>query len=125
MNVNLINFLNLFSSPVQYSVPKWQRRYSWDEPTILQLIRDLESIAEVDRDNANHFGGTLITYAETTSAGTVDILHVVDGQQRLTTISILLFCIAESLKKKQYHRVESRGYHECLFEKPTRPTQKA
>ena len=97
MNVKLINFLDLFSKSVQYSVPKWQRRYSWNRSTIQQLIKDLEAISKLDKANARHFGGTLITYAEATPAGTAQIFHVVDGQQRLTTISILLACIAEKL----------------------------
>lgn len=82
---------------MQYSVPTWQRRYSWDKATIEQLIRDLETISKSDQENASHFGGTLITYSETTPAGTAQIFNVVDGQQRLTTISILLACIAEKL----------------------------
>ena len=97
MEVTLINFLNLFDSNVQYSVPKWQRRYSWDKPTIRRLVKDLEAIARADDENARHFGGTLITYSESTPPGTASIHHVVDGQQRLTTISILLACIAEEL----------------------------
>ncbi len=97
MNIDLINFLQLFDGPVQYSVPTWQRRYSWDKATIEQLIRDLETISKSDQENASHFGGTLITYSETTPAGTAQIFNVVDGQQRLTTISILLACIAEKL----------------------------
>ena len=99
MNFRLINFLELFNQPVQYSVPRWQRRYSWGKSTIQQLIRDLETISKLDEDNASHFGGTLITYSEITPAGTSQVFHVVDGQQRLTTISILLACITERLKK--------------------------
>ncbi len=99
MNVKLINFLDLFKMPVQYSVPKWQRRYSWDKSTIQQLIKDLEAISKSDKYNASHFGGTLITYSENTPAGTAEIFHVVDGQQRLTTISVLLICIAEKLEE--------------------------
>ena len=44
-----------------------------------------------------HFGGTLITYSEYSPPGTPQIYNVVDGQQRLTTISILFACIAEKL----------------------------
>ena len=97
MEVTLINFLSLFGSNVQYSVPKWQRRYSWDQPTIHRLVKDLEAIARADGENARHFGGTLITYSERTPPGMASLYHVVDGQQRLTTISILLACIAEEL----------------------------
>ncbi len=99
INISLINFLKLFNTNVQYSIPKWQRRYSWDKSTIEQLIKDLEAISKKKGDNAMHFGGTLITYSESTAAGTTEIHNVVDGQQRLTTISILLSCIAEKLNE--------------------------
>ena len=101
VNVNLINFLDLFNKQIQYSVPRWQRRYSWNESTIQQLVKDLMSISQRDDENAKHFGGTLITYSENTAPGTTQIDHVVDGQQRLTTISILLACIANRLKETE------------------------
>ncbi|MCY4000072.1 MAG: DUF262 domain-containing protein [Bacteroidetes bacterium] len=101
MNVTLISFLQLFNKQVQYSVPRWQRRYSWDKSTILQLVRDLEDISKTNKANASHFGGTIITYSEVRAPGAPDIFHVVDGQQRLTTISILLSCIAEELAKTE------------------------
>jgi len=99
INISLIDFMKLFGTNVQYSVPKWQRRYSWDKSTIQQLAKDLVAIAKKKSADAMHFGGTLITYSESTPAGTSEIHNVVDGQQRLTTISILLICIAEKLKE--------------------------
>ncbi len=99
INISLIDFLDLFNSNVQYSIPKWQRRYSWDKSTIEQLVKDLEAISKKKGDRAMHFGGTLITYSEPTPAGTTSIRNVVDGQQRLTTISILLSCIADKLEE--------------------------
>ena len=101
MNVTLISFLQLFNKQVQYSVPRWQRRYSWGKSTILQLLRDLEDISKTNKANASHFGGTIITYSEVRAPGAPDIFHVVDGQQRLTTISILLSCISEELAKTE------------------------
>ena len=46
---------------------------------------------------AAHYGGTLLTFPEPGPAGVVKTIRVVDGQQRLTTVSILLACIAEAL----------------------------
>jgi len=100
INISLINFMKLFGTNVQYSVPKWQRRYSWDKSTIEQLVKDLNAIAKKKGNDVMHFGGTLITYAEHTPAGMAEIHNVVDGQQRLTTISVLLACIAKKLEEK-------------------------
>ena len=44
-----------------------------------------------------HYGGTLLTFQEPGPAGVVRTIRVVDGQQRLTTVSILLACIAAKL----------------------------
>ena len=97
MQANHTEFLKLLNGEVQYVVPRWQRRYCWDESDIERLVQDLVTIAEADRPGAAHYGGALLTFPESTPAGGVPTHRVVDGQQRLTTVSILLACIAESL----------------------------
>ena len=125
MNVNLVDFLELFNKDIQYSVPKWQRRYSWNKSTIQQLVKDLETIARIDNEHARHFGGTLITYSEMTPLGSADIHHVVDGQQRLTTISVLLICIAAELKEKgSTQQWSSRKIREAYLENHMHPKTK-
>ncbi len=97
MQANHTEFLQLLNGEVQYVVPRWQRRYCWDESDIERLVQDLLTIAEANRPGAAHYGGALLTFPESTTAGGVPTHRVVDGQQRLTTVSILLACIAESL----------------------------
>ncbi len=104
MKADLIPFLDLFNfNKIRYTVPIWQRRYSWTEQTIRQLIKDLVDISERKNENSNHFGGTLITHPGDSSPGHPPIEEVVDGQQRLTTISILLSVIADKLEEDQDH----------------------
>lgn len=92
-----IRFLDLFNGPVQYVVPRWQRRYRWGRRDIERLVDDLLAIAAAGADAA-HYGGTLLTFPEPGApAGLVTRKRVVDGQQRLTTVSVLLACIAEKL----------------------------
>ena len=88
-------FLNLFKPKVQYLVPRWQRRYRWGETEIDRLIKDMLAIADAENQARPHYGGTMITVRE--SSGVMKVHRVVDGQQRLTTVSILLACIAETL----------------------------
>ncbi len=94
-------FLQLLNGEIQYVVPRWQRRYCWDESDIGRLVHDLLAIASTDRPGAAHYGGALLTFPEPTPPGGVPTYRVVDGQQRLTTISIVLACIAESLKRSE------------------------
>ena len=96
MDAHHIEFMELFNGQVQYVVPRWQRRYRWNESDIERLVEDLLTVADAGSD-ATHYGGTLLTFPDTDAAGVVKTIRVVDGQQRLTTVSILLGCIAAEL----------------------------
>ena len=98
MDTRHIAFLELFNAHVQYVVPRWQRRYCWGQSDIERLVEDLLAVAQskVGSEPA-HYGGTLLTFPETRAVQPVTVQRVVDGQQRLTTVSILLACIAEEL----------------------------
>ena len=91
-----IEFLELLNGQVQYVVPRWQRRYCWGQSDIERLVEDLLTVADAG-SNATHYGGTLLTFPEPGAAGVVKTIRVVDGQQRLTTVSMLLGCIAAEL----------------------------
>ena len=97
MQAQHIEFLQLFNGPVQYVVPRWQRRYRWGQSDIERLVEDLLTVASAGPDAA-HYGGTLLTFPEPgVPSGVVKPIRVVDGQQRLTTVSMLLACIANRL----------------------------
>ena len=96
MHAYPVQFLDLLNGQIQYVVPRWQRRYRWGQSDIERLVEDLLTVAQAD-PSAAHYGGTLLTFPEPGAAGVVTTLRVVDGQQRLTTVSILLACIAEKL----------------------------
>lgn len=96
MHAHPIKFLELLNAQVQYVVPRWQRRYCWGQTDIERLVEDLVTISSAG-SNATHYGGTLLTFPEPGAAGVVSTIRVVDGQQRLTTVSILLACIAAEL----------------------------
>ena len=97
MDTYHIEFLELLNGQVQYVVPRWQRRYCWDRADIERLVEDLMAVAKAGPEST-HYGGTLLTFPEPGAVpGVVRTIRVVDGQQRLTTVSILLACIAEKL----------------------------
>ena len=96
MYAHPIKFLELLNGQVQYVVPRWQRRYCWSQSDIERLVEDLVTIS-AGGFSATHYGGTLLTFPDPGAAGVVTTIRVVDGQQRLTTVSILLACIAAEL----------------------------
>ena len=95
VNAKEIQFLKLFNGKVQYLVPMWQRRYRWGEPEIRRLLDDMLAIADAENQARPHYGGIVITVRERT--GVMTMHRVVDGQQRLTTVSMLLARVAEIL----------------------------
>lgn len=78
----------------QFCVPRWQRRYRWGKSELRQLVRDLVAVADRNDEAATHFGGVLITSAEPSPPGAIEQMLLVDGQQRLTSISLLLHILA-------------------------------
>lgn len=78
---------------VLYRIPPYQREYSWHKAHWEDLFEDL-----IEADGA-HFLGTIITLDRTTDTLEGNILHVIDGQQRLTTLTLLLAAVYSVLKE--------------------------
>jgi uncharacterized protein with ParB-like and HNH nuclease domain len=72
-----------------YKIPRFQRPYSWDRENIEEFWNDA-----IVADNAEYFIGSFVVYKSTEAYGP---LYVVDGQQRLTTITILLAAVRDAL----------------------------
>ena len=88
---------NIFTSEErQYIIPLYQREYAWGEKQIVRLIEDI-SDAEKDNKDAenekNYYIGTLIVSKRNDGK-----LEVIDGQQRLTTLFLLLNCLGVTTK---------------------------
>lgn len=82
------------STNEQYVIPTYQRRYSWHERQVWELIDDILLIDEGD----THLLGSIVCLAGHHTAG-LNRLELVDGQQRLTTVTILLECIRQRLER--------------------------
>lgn len=90
-----VNLSELFNQKI-FRIPDYQRGYAWGEKQLTELWDDLDEIMEVEGDCKKHYTGSLYLEErqpaedERWVSGT-KFLHVVDGQQRLTTITILMF----------------------------------
>jgi hypothetical protein len=78
-----------------FHVPKYQREYTWGKPEWEQLLTDIED------NDAGYFMGSIICVSdnEALTSGDEIVFEVVDGQQRLTTLSLLLMVIHGKLKE--------------------------
>ena len=99
----------LGSEREQYVIPSYQRRYSWHLSQIEALWNDIDILENRD----THLLGTIVCLAGLHTAD-INQLELVDGQQRLTTIIIILFCIHERLKKEEKHD-DARDIEKILY----------
>lgn len=81
----------LFSEAgARYAIPRYQRAYAWEEKEIEQLIDDVSDDNDPKRD---YYIGSLIVARRKADDGVE--YEVIDGQQRLTTIYLLLQCLLD------------------------------
>ena len=86
---------DVFSSTFQYSIPDYQRPYSWEEEHIKQLFDDLYEFYQ-RRTDESYFLGSIVVIKKDHQPQA----DVVDGQQRLTSLTILFATLANSLNGK-------------------------
>lgn len=90
----LLTLPQIFNSNL-FSIPDYQRGYSWEKKQIEEMLRDIEHLLSSNQNHL-HYTGTLV-FSRPSSKSRYDI---VDGQQRLTTLVILLAEIHKLLDKK-------------------------
>lgn len=93
------------ATPSYYDIPFFQRAYVWDSENWSELLSNLTS------KNQNHFLGSIILKNEMASSGNVSRFSVIDGQQRLTTLSVLLRACYDHIVKS----AEKYGYDEDIL----------
>lgn len=95
---NLLKFLN---APKQFIIPVYQRTYSWKRQQCIQLWNDIIRIGS-DDENAGHFIGSVV-YIEKGiyNVTAVPELLVIDGQQRLTTLTLLVSALAKRIDEQE------------------------
>lgn len=106
MRATEAKFLEFIRKSPQFVIPIYQRNYSWDDGECGQLWDDIMRTGENDEITA-HFVGSIVyiekgLYQVTSQSP----LLVIDGQQRLTTLSLLIAALADALDKLPEGRQE-------------------
>lgn len=103
---------DVFSRHFEFSIPGYQRAYSWSTDHAAQLLDDLNEaatkIGDIAGDGTAYFLGSIVLIKGPETAPS----DVVDGQQRLTTLTILL-----SILRDLASPTEQPNYHELVFQK--------
>lgn len=94
----LIEFLK--KSP-QFVIPIYQRTYSWTEKECRQLWDDIVRTGRDDKLVAHFVGSIVYVEKGLSNLTTQEPLLVIDGQQRLTTLTLLLAALAKALEKQE------------------------
>ena len=103
-SVNTYKVSQLFDieAGVVYAIPRYQREYTW-------RMAQWESLFDDVQENApGYFLGSIICINQTTDTLAVQRLEVVDGQQRLTTLSLLFAALYQGSMTKRVE-VDSSG----------------
>lgn len=85
--LDLKNNTNIFDSE-KFIIPLYQRAYAWEDKQLVQLLEDINDIEEGEK----YYIGSLIV------SNTGEKLEVIDGQQRLTSLYLLLNCLGINTK---------------------------
>jgi hypothetical protein len=84
-----------------FEIPKYQRGYAWDRQNIRELFDDINESID---SNSNHYIGTIVLSKDKNNP---DKYFIVDGQQRITTISMIIQALVDCLdenNKAFYYR---------------------
>ena len=87
------NIYEILNGNKQFLIPVYQRFYSWDIDQCKRLWND---IVEMQRkDKAGHFVGSIVNIAEQAMPTGVQKYMIIDGQQRMTTLTLLLLALRD------------------------------
>ena len=86
----------------RYVIPVYQRKYDWKIENCNKLYEDLKKIIRKQRDS--HFFGSIVS--QVVPDGSKIEFHIIDGQQRLTTVTLLLLAISNLVKAGRVHTDE-------------------
>ena len=111
MQNGTVKLKDLFNGDRIFNIPKYQRTYAWRDENLEYFLDDLIN----QRGEKSYFLGTLL-FHEKESRGEYDIIDVVDGQQRLTTIIIFMNVIIEILSSYKSSKITKKTFKRYIYD---------
>ena len=111
MQVRETNLKQLVQGEKQFRVPLWQRQYTWRTVDHRLLWRDISEqysrmVSPSGTSDSGHFLGSIVLSPVPSAASGIASYLVVDGQQRLTTLMLILAAIRDAAATKDEHAIE-------------------
>ncbi|TFV82062.1 DUF262 domain-containing protein [Microbacterium sp. dk485] len=98
VDANAVNTVGWLSSPgTNIVVPVYQRQYRWDIGGCEQLLADIRAVADAD-ERTMHFIGSILSAANSDRADGAAELVLIDGQQRITTLMLLVAALHHTVR---------------------------
>ncbi|MDE2811213.1 MAG: DUF262 domain-containing HNH endonuclease family protein [Gemmatimonadota bacterium] len=117
MNAKESVLQQLLDGKSQYRVPLFQRTYNWSETEWDRLWNDVLETYMMEEPR-NHFIGAVVTQPVDDAAGQVTKYLLIDGQQRLTTLFIMLSCIRKKASQAaELSSLAEEIWEDCLVNK--------
>lgn len=91
MEVHKGNIFGILNGDKQFLIPVYQRYYSWELEQCKRLWNDI--VVMQKEKKAGHFVGSIVNIAEQTMPTGIQKYMIIDGQQRLTTLTLLLIAL--------------------------------
>lgn len=120
--LSLVSFLTLHKT--QFIIPIYQRDYDWTNIHCSKLLKDIKKIGDADCDS-QHFIGSVVFVSE--GNGTTQSLQeftIIDGQQRLTTLTLVLIAIQQQALLLGRDSLAAEVYESYLVNKFTEDGEK-
>lgn len=89
---------HLMQGPKQFLIPIFQRTYSWREAQCYQLFEDVRRAGSSERIE-NHFAGSIVLIPNHQTLASIPQFLVIDGQQRLTTVTLLVAALVKRARE--------------------------
>ncbi len=115
MKASETSLRNLLEGTKQFQIPLFQRPYSWDKQKWETLWEDLMSL--YDKEQEPHFLGSIVTQSIPGTAEGISPYVVIDGQQRLTTLAIIIAALRNYLQEKNHTELAEELYEYYLINK--------
>ncbi|MCB0595194.1 MAG: DUF262 domain-containing protein [Lewinellaceae bacterium] len=113
--VNLNRFLS--QADTQFVIPVYQRNYDWSGVQCEQLLNDIFKAGNDRKVNSHFIGSIVYIHDDVYSSSGIRELTIIDGQQRLTTVTLIYAVLLSLAREQQNHQLISRIEETYLINK--------
>ena len=105
----------LGSNETAFAIPVYQRNYDWTKTQCAQLLKDI-LVVGADDDQSGHFIGSIVyVHDDVHSVAALEEFTIIDGQQRLTTLTLIYIAIYRHFLSVGEEREAQRIYKTYLI----------